>query len=57
MGICGEGGWAFHGLKFPVVPGQSWRRAWQPTPVFWPGESHGQRSLAGDSPWGHIGHD
>ena len=29
------------------------RRAWQPTPVFFPGESHGQRSLAGYSPWGH----
>ena len=29
-----------------------WRRAWQPTPVFLPGESHGQRSLAGYSPWG-----
>ena len=26
---------------------------WQPTPVFLPGESHGQRSLAGYSPWGH----
>ena len=25
----------------------SWRRAWQPTPVFFPGESQGQRSLAG----------
>ena len=25
----------------------SWRREWQPTPVFLPGESHGQRSLAG----------
>ena len=31
-----------------------WRRAWQPTPVFLPGESHGQRSLAGCSPWGHT---
>ena len=30
----------------------TWRRAWQPTPVFLPGESHGQRSLAGCSPWG-----
>ena len=30
-----------------------WRRAWQPTPVFLPGESHGQRSLCGYSPWGH----
>ena len=29
-----------------------WRRAWQPTPVFLPGESRGQRSLAGCSPWG-----
>ena len=29
-----------------------WRRKWQPTPVFLPGESHGQRSLAGYSPWG-----
>ena len=29
-----------------------WRRAWQPTPVLLPGESHGQRSLAGYSPWG-----
>ena len=29
-----------------------WRRTWQPTPVFWPGESHGQRSLVGYSPWG-----
>ena len=26
------------------------RREWLPTPVFWPGEFHGQRSLAG--PWG-----
>jgi len=25
----------------------SWRRAWLPTPVFWPGEFHGQRSLSG----------
>ena len=31
----------------------SWRREWQPTPVFWPGEFHGQRSLVGYSPWGH----
>ena len=29
-----------------------WRRKWQPTPVFLPGESHGQRSLAGYSPQG-----
>ena len=30
----------------------SWRRAWQPTPVFLPGESYGQRSLVDYSPWG-----
>ena len=28
-----------------------WRKKWQPSPVFLPGESHGQRSLAGYSPW------
>ena len=30
----------------------SWRRKWQPTPVFLPGEFLGQRSLVGYSPWG-----
>ena len=32
---------------------------WQPLPVFLPGKSHGQRSLAGYSPWGHkrVRHD
>ena len=30
-----------------------WRRKWLPMPVFLPGKSHGQRSLAGYSPWGH----
>ena len=29
-----------------------WRRECLPTPVFSPGESHGQRSLSGCSPWG-----
>ena len=29
-----------------------WRKAWQPTPVFLPGESHRQRSLEGSSQWG-----
>ena len=29
-----------------------WRRKWLPTPVFLYGESHGQRSLVGYSPWG-----
>ena len=30
-----------------------WRRKWQPTPVFLPGEYHGHRSLVGYSPWDH----
>ena len=33
--------------------GRSPGEAWQPTPVFLPGESHGQRRLVGYSPWGH----
>ena len=36
----------------PWVGKIPWRRAWQFTPVFLPGESHGQRSLVGYSPWG-----
>ena len=43
------------------IPGSGrfpWRREWQPTPVFLPGELHGQRSLAGYSPWVcRVGHD
>ena len=40
-----------HGFN-PWVRKIPWRRAWQPTPVFLPGESHGQRSLVGYSAWG-----
>ena len=36
----------------PWVGKIPWRRRWQPTPVFLPGESHGQRRLAGYSPKG-----
>ena len=36
----------------PWVRKIPWRRAWQPIPVFLPGEFHGQRSLVGYSPWG-----
>ena len=38
-------------LRVGKIP---WRRKWQLTPVFLPGESHGQRSLAGYSPQGHT---
>ena len=45
---AGDGRHSFHpwGRKIP------WRREWQPTPVSLPGESCGQRHLAGCSPWG-----
>ena len=36
----------------PWVRKIPWRREWQPTPVLLPGQSHGQRSLAGPSAWG-----
>ena len=36
----------------PWVRKVPWRRKWQPSPVFLPGKSHEQRSLAGYSPWG-----
>ena len=48
--------------NLPTMPGSGlgpwvgkipWRRKWQPLPAFVPRELHGQRSLAGYSPWGH----
>jgi len=36
----------------PWVEEVLWTRAWQHTPIFLPGESHGQRSLAGYNPCG-----
>ena len=44
---CNGGGFNCWVRKIP------WRREWQPTPVLLPGESHGQRSLAGYSPGCH----
>ena len=41
----------------PWVRKMPWRRAWQPTPVFLPGKSHGRRSLAGYGPQGWKGSD
>ena len=40
-----------------LIPGSErspWRRERLPTPVLLPGESHGQRSLVGYSPWGQT---
>ena len=41
-------------LGWEDSPGE---RKWQPTPVFLPGEVHGQRSLAGYSLWNYKGSD
>ena len=38
--------------SIPELGRLPWRRSWQPTPVFLPGEFHGWRSLVGYSPWG-----
>ena len=47
-----------HGFD-PWVGKIPWRRKWQPTPVFLPGKSHGQRNLVCCSPWEckRVGHD
>ena len=45
-GYTGEAGSIPWGGEIP------WRKAWQPTPVFLPGKSHGQRNLTGYSLWG-----
>ena len=40
------------------IPGEDpWTSKWEPTPVFLPGKSHGQRSLVSYSPWGRKGSD
>ena len=45
-GVAGDSG------SIPGSGRSPWRRPQQPTPGFLPGESHGQRSLEGYSPWG-----
>ena len=46
--------WSFPASREALYPCKEvqWRRKWQPTPVFLPGESHGQRNLVSYSPWG-----
>ena len=51
--VCDAGDLGFD----PWVGKIPWRRAWQPTPVFSPGESHGHRRLVGYSPLGCKGSD
>ena len=49
FGCCDGKESACNAEELGLIP---WRMEWQPSPVFWPGESHGQRILAGYSPWG-----
>ena len=63
-GTCGkESAWQRRGHErgsfHPWLRKMPWRRKRQPTLVFLPGESHGQRSLVGYSPWGsqRAGHE
>ena len=41
-------------FHFSLFTFMHWRRKWQPTPVFLPGESQGQGSLVGCRLWGHT---
>ena len=65
IGCSLQNSWAFlmaQMVKNPPVMRETWdsslgqedllEKSWSPTPVFLPGEFHGQRSLAGYSPWG-----
>ena len=64
--LCGLPGWlsgkesACQGRRPRFDPSSRnipWRRQWQPSPGFLPGECHGQRSLVGHSPLGHTESD
>ena len=55
--LLGRGGPAFPLIRpvdqvIPVIHVKHWSRKWQPTLVFLAVNFHGQRSLAGCSPWG-----
>ena len=53
--LCFKITWGGRGKRVRKIP---WRREWLPTAVFLPGEFHGQRNLAGYSPWGYkVGND
>ena len=47
-GVHSNPGWPENGGHSSL----DWRRTWQPTPAFLPGEFHGQKSPVGYSPWG-----
>ena len=62
MGFSGGSGVKNPSRDMGLIPGSGrfpQRKKRQPTPVFLPGKSHGQRNLVGYSPWGckRVGHD
>ena len=54
--VCDAGDTGYAG-SIPGSGRSPRRMAWQPTPLVFPGESHGQRSLVGYSPWGRTESD
>ena len=54
---CGGSPWDRHesvATSLSLFTFTQWRRQWQPTPVFLPGESQGQQSLVGCCLWGRM---
>ena len=49
--------WMEESGKISLFTFMHWRRKWQPTPVFLPGESQGRGSLVGCRLWGHTESD
>ena len=55
--ICTPVDGLLDGFQLLAIMNKSTVNKWQPTLVFLPGKSHGQRSLVGYSPWGHTESD
>ena len=56
--VLGAGGLEIsENMILAFVEFQAWRRKWQSTPVFLPGESQGRGSLVGCHLWGHTESD
>ena len=54
---CRFGGLDLEVVSIALFTFMRWRRKWQPTPVFLPGESQGWRSLVGCRLWGRTESD
>ena len=58
LDLCSPGkSCSVRNLLFGLLQGIHWRRQWQPTPVFLPGESQGRGSLVGCRLWGRTESD